>query len=134
MVDGNGFLHPRGRSSSSQFLSFISFIKNRIWTCSTLLFEFLLIVPVKACHLGVLCGIPTIGIGKSYLVVDGIPFSKVKDLEKTLKKGGETVNLVGESGTVWGAVCDFRTYLLSNSFSYCVQQTKLQRYQVSISL
>jgi len=54
--------------------------------------------------LGVLCGIPTIGIGKTFLVVDGLTNDKVKKLGKALSKGGESVQLIGDSGTVWGVL------------------------------
>jgi len=56
-----------------------------------------------ACHLGVLCGVPTIGIGKTFFCVDGITIEQEKALEKTLK-AGETAELIGESKAVWGAI------------------------------
>ena len=50
-----------------------------------------------------LCGIPTIGVGKTVFDVDGIREDKVLVLTDPLTRKGQAVNLVGESGRVWGA-------------------------------
>lgn len=56
-----------------------------------------------ASHIGVLMDIPTVGVGKTVFAVDGISQYGVKDLcEKELKKGGDMVELVGDSGRKWG--------------------------------
>eukprot|EP01132_Coremiostelium_polycephalum_P002019 gene2019-2486_t len=58
-----------------------------------------------ACHLGVLSGIPTIGIGKTFFHVDGLDAKSIKDkvINGGCKDGGDHVKVVGESGKVWGA-------------------------------
>jgi endonuclease V len=56
-----------------------------------------------ASHLGVLSGIPTIGIAKKLLVIDGITNEKVEKMKNELK-GGEFENLKGNSGKIHGAV------------------------------
>ena len=57
-----------------------------------------------ACHLGVLTGIPCIGIGKNFLVVDGMDTKQVKEnFTLNCKKSGDYHLLKGKSGRVWGA-------------------------------
>jgi endonuclease V len=90
-VDGNGILHPRGAGLAS--------------------------------HLGVLCNLRTIGIGKTFLHVDGLTKPRVRELvtaaaaaaaaasndsSNSTSSGSSSsssiaVNLVGDSGAVWGA-------------------------------
>jgi len=72
MVDGNGYLHPRGFG--------------------------------VGCHLGVLTGIPTIGIGKTLLFVDGLGIKQVKKMfREQCKNAGDFCPLIGQSGICWGA-------------------------------
>ena len=57
-----------------------------------------------ASHIGVLMDIPSIGVGKTVFAVDGLTQIGVKKLcEKNLLKGGDLIELIGDSGKVWGA-------------------------------
>jgi endonuclease V len=57
-----------------------------------------------ASHFGVLQGIPTLGVGKTFLHVDGLTKSDVKTLMANAKARGDRVaRIQGHSGRVWGA-------------------------------
>jgi len=57
-----------------------------------------------ASHLGVLTGIPTIGIGKTYFFVDGIDLKSIKqNFKEKCIKAGDAFLLTGDSGRIWGA-------------------------------
>jgi len=57
-----------------------------------------------ACHLGVLTGIPCIGIGKTLFYTDGLEIKSVKEqFKRECKKPGDHTLLKGTSGEIWGA-------------------------------
>lgn len=57
-----------------------------------------------ASHLGVRVSIPTIGIGKNLLIVDGLDRKIIKaEFRRKCHKKGEYIPLVGNSGGIWGA-------------------------------
>lgn len=57
-----------------------------------------------ACHLGVLTGIPCIGVAKNFLVVDGIDMDGMKErFARECRKTGDYMMLTGKSGQTWGA-------------------------------
>jgi deoxyinosine 3'endonuclease (endonuclease V) len=65
-----------------------------------------------ACHLGVLCDIPTIGCGKTVFAVDGITVNRVyyQKYKNDLKNKGDFMYLKGKSGQVWGAALQSTNY------------------------
>ncbi|KAL0095020.1 endonuclease V [Phycomyces blakesleeanus] len=75
LVDGNGRLHPR--------------------MCGI------------ACHVGVLADLPTLGVGKNFLVIESegplLQMSVKKTCQQELKTCGDRLDLVGTSGTIYGA-------------------------------
>ncbi|KAJ4458770.1 putative Endonuclease V [Paratrimastix pyriformis] len=56
-----------------------------------------------ASHLGVLVDIPTVGVGKTFFVVDGLSVDGIKNSRSQLAKQGDWFPLTGHSGAVWGA-------------------------------
>lgn len=57
----------------------------------------------SASQLGVMCDIPTIGVAKTLLSHDGLNEHQVrKDFVDNCKVKGDTINLIGTSGTLWG--------------------------------
>ena len=50
-----------------------------------------------ASHLGVLCGIPTIGIGKNLLHIDGLDAKKTKKECSNLQRKGDHLRLLGQT-------------------------------------
>ena len=57
-----------------------------------------------ACHLGVLAGVATVGIGKTLHCVDGLTREGVQRLTQAgCARAGDSADLVGDSGAVWGA-------------------------------
>uniref|UniRef100_A0A803NLE0 Endonuclease V n=1 Tax=Cannabis sativa TaxID=3483 RepID=A0A803NLE0_CANSA len=70
-----------------------------------------------ACHLGVVANIPTIGVGKNLHHVDGLTLSGVKELLKARKNScGDFINLIGDSGHVWGVAIRSTENLLKPIF------------------
>ncbi|XP_018845707.2 endonuclease V isoform X7 [Juglans regia] len=58
-----------------------------------------------ACHLGVLADLPTIGIGKNLHHVDGLTYSRVRQLlEAKENSTRDFITLTGCSGHIWGAL------------------------------
>ena len=57
-----------------------------------------------ACHLGVLSGIPTVGVGKTLHHVDGLNKETVRQLAASITSAGRHAQLVGSSGAVWGTL------------------------------
>lgn len=54
-----------------------------------------------ACQVGVGTGLPTIGVGKTLMCMDGLVEKTVRAQVRNLERG-EAMPLVGESGRVWG--------------------------------
>lgn len=57
-----------------------------------------------ACHLGVLTGIATIGVGKALHHVDGLDKTSMRVLCDKCHAKGDHALLVGDSGAIWGAL------------------------------
>ena len=57
-----------------------------------------------ACHLGVLAGVATVGVGKTLHCVDGLTREGLQRLTQAgCARAGDSADLLGDSGAVWGA-------------------------------
>ena len=57
-----------------------------------------------ACHLGVLAGVATVGVGKTLHAVDGLTREGLQRLTQAgCARAGDSADLLGDSGAVWGA-------------------------------
>ena len=57
-----------------------------------------------ACHLGVLADVPTIGVGKTFLHVDGLTRDAVVAAAAAANRSaGDHMPITGASGRIWGA-------------------------------
>jgi acetoin utilization deacetylase AcuC-like enzyme/deoxyinosine 3'endonuclease (endonuclease V) len=57
-----------------------------------------------ASHIGVLAGVPTVGIAKDLQLVDGLDKNEIRELcAASQLQHGQSVPLVGKSGKTWGA-------------------------------
>lgn len=72
-----------------------------------------------ASHLGVVTGVPTIGVAKTFLHVDGLTKDVAKHAAEANAAPGDAVELLGDSGRVWGAA--FKSTKGSNNPVYISQ-------------
>lgn len=57
-----------------------------------------------ASHLGVVCDLPTVGIAKNLMAIDGLNRDEVlRDFAVQCTKPGDSLPLIGDSKRVWGA-------------------------------
>uniref|UniRef100_A0A8C7PDP5 Endonuclease V n=1 Tax=Oncorhynchus mykiss TaxID=8022 RepID=A0A8C7PDP5_ONCMY len=69
-----------------------------------------------ACHLGVLSGLPCIGVAKNLLQVQGVEKNEKHQSQiASLQKGGESFPLTSDSGKVLGKVRLTRTFTASHT-------------------
>jgi len=57
----------------------------------------------SACHFGVLAGLPTVGVAKNLMFVDGLSTDSVKQkFRDQCHRGGDAIPLIGDSGVCHG--------------------------------